>query len=510
MSQIPNAGNDGNRAAPGDGGGPDRPPNPDPTGAAEALAALVAGPVHAPGTEGYEAARTGMQLLDRHLPAAVVEAADAQDVRTAVAWAAGRGLRVAAQLTGHGLGSGVGGGEAGAGSGGGPGRRGQDAGRRGGAPAPAGILVVTGRLGGVRVDPDRGTAWVGAGSTWQDVIDAAAPHGLAPLSGSAPGVGAVSYTMGGGVGLLARRYGFAADHVLRFDLVTADGLLREVTEAAEPELFWAVRGGGGAFGVVTGMEIGLFPVSRLYGGSLYFDATAEPGVLDAWRRWAQTTPEELTSGASMLVYPDFPSVPEAMRGRLVVQVSVAWSGSPDEGPSLVEPLRSAGPVLADTLGELPYTESGAVFDEHDDPAGYRGRSVLVDGLDAEALAGLTRLAAEAPFMCVVGLRHLGGALGREPVRANAVGHRDAAFALTVLTFTDGEDAGERERLREEAAGLVSGRALGRSFTLGFGPMDAAGVREVFDPGDHARLIRVKAEFDPGEVFHSNRPIPPRG
>lgn len=481
-------------------GGSGRPASGDAADAARELAARVRGRVHAPGTEGYETARTGMQQLDRHRPVAVVEAADAEDVRAAVDWAAGRGLRVAAQLTGHGLGAGVGGGEVP------PPSAGTHAG-------PAGILVATGRLNEVRVDPDRGTAWVGAGCTWQDVIVAAAPHGLAPLSGSAPGVGAVSYTLGGGVGLLARRYGFAADHVSRVDLVTADGRLREVTEESEPELFWAVRGGGGAFGVVTGMEIGLFPVARLYGGSLFFDATDDPGVLDAWRRWAETTPEELTSGVSMMVYPDFPGVPDAMRGRQVVQVSVAWSGPPDEGPALVKPLRAAGPVLADTLRELPYTESGAVFDDHDDPAGFRGRSVLVDGLDAESLAELARRTGAAPFMCVVWLRHLGGALGREPAAANAVGHRDAAYALTVLSFADpevGEDTAEQAALREEVAELFSGRAVGRSCTLAFGAMDEGEVREVFDPADHERLTRVKAVVDPGAVFHSNRPIPPRG
>ncbi|MEE2046694.1 FAD-dependent oxidoreductase [Nocardiopsis tropica] len=257
MSEIQNAGKD--RGPAGTGGGTPR--------AAESLAALVAGPVHAPGSEGYETARTGMQLLDRHLPVAVVEAQDAGDVRAAVAWAAGRGLRVAAQLTGHGLGSGLGGGETVAGDGeGGTERRQEGAAGAGGDRPPAGVLIATGRLRGVRVDPGRATAWVGAGSTWQDVIDAAAPYGLAPLSGSAPGVGAVSYTLGGGVGLLARRYGFAADHVARLDMVTADGRLREVTEEAEPELFWA-----------------------------------------------------------------------AMRDRLVVQVSVAWSGPPEEGPALVSP-----------------------------------------------------------------------------------------------------------------------------------------------------------------------------
>ncbi|WP_435111804.1 FAD-binding oxidoreductase [Nocardiopsis synnemataformans] len=447
------------------------------------LAGRVSGPVHAPGTDAYDEARTGMQLLDRHRPDAVVEAVDAQDVRAAVAWASERGLRVSAQLTGHGLGAGM----------------------------VGGVLVVTRRLNGVRVDPGRSTAWVEAGATWRTVTDAAAEHGLAPLSGSSPGVGAVSYTLGGGVGLLARRYGFAADHVRRVDLVTAGGRLRQITKDSDPDLFWAVRGGGaGAFGVVTGMEIDLFPVARIYGGSLLLDAGTEPGALEAWRRWAETVPEEMTSGTSVMVYPDVEGVPEPMRGRQVAQVSVAWSGPVEEGAKAVEPLRSAAPVLADTLRELPYGESGAVFDEHHDQAGFRGRSVLVDRLDGEALAELARMTGEAPFFCVVWLRHLGGALAREPRVANAVGHRGAAYALTVLTFAEAEDTEGMRDLRERAAALFEPHAVGRSFTLGFGPMDEAEVRETFDERDHARLARVKAEYDPHAMFHSNRPIPPGG
>ncbi|WP_017573872.1 FAD-binding oxidoreductase [Nocardiopsis halotolerans] len=456
------------------------------------LAGHVSGPVHAPGTDAYDATRTGMQRLDRHRPDAVVEAADAGDVRAAVAWAAKRGLRVAAQLTGHGLGAGM----------------------------EGGVLVATRRMDGVRVDPDRRTAWVGAGATWQAVIEAAAPHGLAPLSGSAPSVGAVSYTLGGGVGLLARRYGFAADHVRRVDLVTADGRLREVTEGGDPDLFWALRGGGaGAFGVVTGMEVGLFPVTRVYGGSLFLDVTAEPGALEVWRRWTASVPEELTSGVSMLVYPDVEGVPGPMRGRQVAQVSLAWSGPPEEGPKVVEPLRSAAPVLMDTLRELPYAESGAVFDEHHDPAGFRGRNVLVDGLDEGALAELTRMTGAAPFFCVVSLRHLGGALARGPETANAVGHRGAAYSLTVMTFAgtgasenpeEAEDTEAMRELREEAVALFDEHAVGRSFTLGFGPMDEQEVREVFDARDRARLTRVRAAHDPRGMFHSNRPIPTGG
>ncbi|MFC7585113.1 hypothetical protein ACFQYP_16255 [Nonomuraea antimicrobica] len=142
------------------------------------------------------------------------------------------------------------------------------------------------------------------------MIEAVAPYGLAPLSGSFPGVGAVSYTLGGGVGLLARRYGFAADHVRRLDLVTPDARRHEVTAGSDPDLFWALRGGGGNFGVVTGMEIDLFPVARIYGGSLFFDLEQAPDLLDAWRRWTATVPEEMTSAVTALPYPDLPFLPE--------------------------------------------------------------------------------------------------------------------------------------------------------------------------------------------------------
>jgi len=180
-----------------------------------------------PTDPGYDEARTGYQRFAKHEPALIVAATSAQDVVDAVA----RGERVAVQSSGHGLTT----------------------------PLKGGVLITTRGLAGVHVNPDAGTAYIEAGASWQQVIDATAPHGLAPLSGSAPGVGAISYTLGGGVGLMARRYGFAADHVRRIDVVTADGQLRTVTDGP---LFWALRGGGGNFGVVVGLEIALKPLTH--------------------------------------------------------------------------------------------------------------------------------------------------------------------------------------------------------------------------------------------------------
>lgn len=458
----------------------------EPAAAAEELAAALrprtTGPVHVPGSAGFDAHRTGVQLLDAHRPSVVVAAENAGDVRAAVQTAARFGVPVAAHRTGHGRGAGMSG----------------------------GVLIATAGLSGVRVDPRRRTAWVPAGARWADVIGAAAPHGLAPLSGSAPGVGAVSYTLGGGVGLLARRYGFAADHVHRIDLVTPDGAARTVAAGSDDELFWAVRGAGASLGVATGIEIGLFPVGELYGGSLSFDAAAEPGVVEAWRSWCTTLPDEFTSGLSVAGFPDDPAFPPPVRGRTVAQVSLAWSGPPAEGAALVEPLRAAAPVLDGALGPLPYAESGRIFNDPEDPAAFAGRSVLVDDLPGSAGAGLVHAVADAPFFAVAGLRHLGGALARPPAVANAVGHRSAAFAATALAFTgvggDPADTAAMRGFRDAAAGLLAEHAVGRSATLAFGPQTPGEVAEAYDPADQPRLTALAARLDPDRILHSHRPL----
>ncbi|MFL1429787.1 MULTISPECIES: FAD-binding oxidoreductase [unclassified Nocardiopsis] len=448
--------------------------------AARTLAARLSGAVHAPGSPGHERARTGVQLLDPHRPAAVVEAADADDVRAAVAWAAEHDLPVAVQATGHGRGTGLSG----------------------------GVLIDTHHMDGVHVDPVRRTARIGAGATWRRVIEAAAPHGLAPLSGSSPSVGAVGYTLGGGVGLLARRYGFSSDLVHRIDLVTADGGARAVTAGSDPGLFRALRGGGLlGFGAVTGMEIGLVPVERLYGGGLLFDLGGDPAaVLGAWWRWAEDLPEEMTTGVSVVSYPDLPVLPPHLRGRLSARVAVSWSGPVERGPGLVEPLRKAGPLVADALGVLPYSASAAVFDDHDEPAAYRGEGLLLDRFPLGEAVEVVRRAAAAPFMAAVWLRRLGGALERPPAVPDAVGNRDAAVALTLLTLDTERDTPAMADLRAGASELLAGHTLGRSLTLSFGPVDADRAGTAFAPGDHARLLELRNRLDPRGLFRSHRPL----
>ncbi len=445
------------------------------------------GPVYTPGTDGYDDERAGFQRFTAHRPAVIVAATGAEDVRAAVGFAAARRTPVAVQASGHGLST----------------------------PVEGGVLISTRRMSGTRVDPQARTAWVEAGATWGNVIDATAPHGLAPLSGSFPGVGAVSYTLGGGVGLLARRFGFAADHVRRIDLVTADGQPRHVTADTDPDLFWALRGGGGNFGVVTGMEIDLMPVARIYGGALSFDVEQVPEALDGWRRWTETVPEEMTSGVTLLS--------AALCGRPIAQIQISYLGSAREGQQLIEPLRALGPRLDDTLRELPYSESGAVFDEPDQPHAYRSTNLLLSDLAPGALAGLRELAAKstpapstsapstsAPSTstpCVVGLRHLGGALARPPQPPSAVGHREAAYSLTVLSPVQPGEEDAVRAVHREALGPASEHAIGRSLNFSYGPLTGEQVRAGFAPDDYRRLIELKGRYDPEALIHCNHAIP---
>ncbi|NUW45987.1 FAD-binding oxidoreductase [Nonomuraea rhodomycinica] len=437
------------------------------------------GPVLRPGDAGYDDERTGFQALAAHRPDVVAGVVDADDVRLAVAYAVAEGLPVGVQATGHGL----------------P------------VPAEGGLLVSTRRMTGVRVDPDTATARVEAGVRWSAVIQRAARYGLAPLSGSAPSVGAVSYSLGGGVGLLARSHGYAADQVRAVEVVTADAELRRVTPDSDPDLFWALVGGRGNFGVVTALEIGLVPVTNLYGGALFLDADRVDGVLGAWREWTDTVPEEMTSSVALIPFPDAPQVPEVLRGRRVAHVRIAYPGPVEVGEPLVARLRALGPALKDTVRVMPYAESGSI---HDDPAGplaFYATHTLLGDLPPAAAGALEEAAAGH----VVEVRHLGGALSRPGPAANAVGNRDAAFHAGLLSRLDaGADPAPvrpaHERVRAALAPWSTG---GRALTFLYGEhANPDEVRRAYAPDVHRRLAALKAEWDPANLFRLNHNIPP--
>ncbi|MFF0725649.1 FAD-binding protein [Streptomyces sp. NPDC004134] len=427
-----------------------------------------------PGESGYETELSGFNRIVSHRPAAVAAVRSAAEVRAAVRYAAERGMPVAVQSTGHGP---------------------------AGAVGADTLLLSVRRLRGVRVDPAARTARVAAGTRWQEVVDAAAPHGLAPLCGSSPLVGVVGYTLGGGLGPLARTYGYAADRVTAVELVTADGRLREVTAEREPELFWALRGGGkSGFGVVTALTFGLPRVARLYGGGLRFAGADAAAVLGAWRRVTAAAPEELTTSVALLRVPG---------AGLTVHVRVAVASSPEPGlealgEGLVRPLRAAAEPVADTVRIRPYRTVAEIHEDPVDPMPYHERGILLRDFDAAAEAAL--LAAAGPGAgCAdwaVELRHLGGAAGRPPALPSAVGSRAGAFALTTLT-APGTDSGVPAALGEWSTG-------GRYVNFLAGPGTEELAAEAYDAETYARLRAVKGAYDPENVFRHGHALPPPG
>ncbi|MFF3907091.1 FAD-binding oxidoreductase [Streptomyces sp. NPDC001848] len=422
-----------------------------------------------PDDAGYDEELAGFQTGFRRRPAVIVAARSAADVVAAVRYAAVEDLPVGVQATGHGL----------------PGGH------------EGGLLITTRRLDGITIDPAARTVRIQAGVRWGQVVAAAEPYGLAPLNGSAPGVGAVSYTLGGGLGILAREFGYAADHVRWLEVVTADGEPRHVTPDSDPDLYWALLGAGQNFGIVTELDIGLVPVRTLYGGSLAFDGrVVDPAVvLRAYEAWTRTVPDGLTSSFAAVPYPDLPALPPHLRGRYVISVRVAYTGA--DGEDIVAPLRAIGPVLGDSLREMPYAESHTIHSDPDFPHAYYGDSAVLRELDVERAAELLRrLGPEADQMCVVQINHLGGALARPA--PNAVPYREGSFLVRLLTV------GDRERARavlDPAFALLADERLGRSLNFAFGAGDrSAGL---YDPETRKRLAGLKESYDPANRFRRN-------
>ncbi|HET6860951.1 MAG TPA: FAD-binding oxidoreductase [Streptomyces sp.] len=451
----------------------------------KALDDLTHGPVLLPGDDGHEEELAGFQTAYRHRPAVVVGAEVAQDVVTAVRFAAAHGLAVAVQATGHGL----------------------------SVATDGGVLINTRRMDGVRIDAGARTAWIEAGARWEQVVAAAAPYGLAPLSGSAPGVGAVSYTLGGGIGLLARQFGYAADQLLSAGIVTADGRLRQVDAAGDPELLWALRGAGHNFGVVTAITVGLVPVGSVYGGGMYFDGAWADDVLRAYADWTATAPDEVTSSVGLIPYPDLPQAPEPLRGRYVAHVRIAFNGTRGEGERLVAPLRAVGPRLIDDLRELPYSEGASIYRDPPFPHAYSGTNTMVRELDPAALRTVLELTGPgAPLMHVVDLRQLGGALSREPAGASAVGNREARYILRIVSMPAGPDAVAQAReVHDRVTEALAPTAVGSSLPFLYGDGERATetqTRSGYEEATYRRLVALKTALDPANLFRYNRNILP--
>lgn len=372
----------------------------------DALRQLVAGPVAEAGQLGYELA-TPWNVAVTCRPRAVVVAADAQDVARTVRYAAGHGLRVAVQRTGHGT-----------------------------LPLDADdvLLVHTGRLDGCRVDVEGRTATVGAGAIWQDVIDAAAPHGLAPLVGAAPGVGVAGFLTGGGLGPLARTFGVSSDQVRGFEVVTGQGDLLRATPGQHAELFWGLRGGKASLGIVTEVELDLLPLTTVHGGALYFAAEDAAAVLRAWSTWCRDLPEHASTSLAIMQLPAMPGVPEPLAGRMTVAVRYVSVAEAAEAEALLAPLRAVAEPVLGGVGPLPYAAIGSVHADPLEPLPGHERASLLRALPEDAVAALLAVAGPGSGspQAIVELRLMGGAIARPGAHPSAFCHRDAAFSLLTI------------------------------------------------------------------------------
>ncbi|MEV4294281.1 FAD-binding oxidoreductase [Microbispora rosea] len=450
---------------------------------AAALVAAVAGSVLLPGDAGYDADRAVFNLNHELVPAVIVVAESAADVQAAVAFAAGQHRPVLVKTTGHQM---VG-------------------------PAHGAVVIATHRMNDVTIDVVGRTARVGAGAIWSEVVEKAAKDGLAPLNGSNPTVGVSGYTLGGGLSpTLGRSHGYAADHVRSLEVVTADGELRYVDAESEPELFWALRGGKGNFGVVTALEFALFPVSRLYGGGIYFPGERMADVLRAWSAWHPGTPETMISSFAALRLPPLPEVPEPLRGAFVVSLRIAYNGTAEDGERLIAPLRAVAPAVLDTVRDMPYTEVASIHAEPTEPLPYYERGIMLREFPAEALDKLVELVGpdSGTTLWIAELRALGGAWDREPAVPNAVATRGLPYSLL------GVEVGplsEEQRLRESVAALLDGMEPWRGdrrLVNNLAPEEAADAVAIYGPERYERLAAVKKTYDPANMFRINHNVAP--
>jgi FAD binding domain len=338
---------------------------------------------------------------------------------------------------------------------------------------------------------------------WIRVVEAAAPYGLAPLSGSITDVGVVGYTTGGGLGPMARTYGLAIDRVRAIEVVTGDGVLRRVTPTADPELFFGLRGGKGMLGIVTAIEFDLVHQPTFYGGSLWFDGEHAATVIDRWRRWSAELPEAATTSFALFQLPAMPDVPPELADRLTLSVRYVWTGDPSEGERWFAAMRDAAPVLLDDVALKPYTEVDSVHTDPLEPLpAHEAAAVLTDFPDAAAEV-LLALAGHGSgsLQVLVEVRQMGGAVARRGAHESAFCSRDAAYSLLLVGIagTPGMEA-HGESVLSAMRPWTGGHRLPNFTFAAEDYLDAYDLRTV------ARLRRAIRAYDPDEVMAIGRAL----
>jgi FAD/FMN-containing dehydrogenase len=446
-----------------------------------ALGSGLSGDVVLPLDEGWDVARQAWNLAVDQRPVAVVLPESAADVAASVRFAAENDLRIAFNAGGHNAGA-------------------IDWSRDA-------LLLKTGRMTGLEIDRDARRARAEAGVLADPVAQAAGEHGLCYLSGTSPDVGIVGYTLGGGFSWMIRKYGLAANSVLAVDLVTADGQHVRADRDHEPDLFWAVRGAGGNFGAVTAIEFALYPLAEMYAGCFFWPIERATEILNVWREWVDTVPDECESIGRMLQLPDVPFLPEHLRGRSFVLVEPAFIGSEEDGAALVQPFRDLGPEL-DTVAMMPTSDLALVNMDPDLPLPYAGDGILLDDYTPAAIDTMVENFVGSPLLHAE-VRHLGGALRTGSPDHGCIDTIDQPFIM--FTFGLAADAEMKAAVEQRVEHLIGELApwdSGRRY-LNFAE-SRVDPRSIFPERSYERLRAVKARYDPGGIFVANHRIPPAG
>ncbi|MBV9831420.1 MAG: FAD-binding oxidoreductase [Marmoricola sp.] len=443
------------------------------------LARRVTGRLTTPADPGWEAARTPWVVNIPQHPMAVLEVRDVDDVIAAVRWAVDHGAQVTAQPSGHGAND----------------------------TLENAVILRTRALGGIEVDLDRRTAWVGAGVKAGELCAELDGTGLVFLCGSNPDPSVVGMTITGGISWFGRAFGLGADSIVTVELVDGLGRLRRVSATEGPELFWAVRGGGGDFGIITRVEVALHPAPEVYGGRLMWPVERMHEVLTTFRDVTRTAPEELTTWFHTWSFPPLPEVPEPVRGRSFTGVAVAFLGGREEAEAVLAPFRAVGGLAMDTLGPVPLSQLAAVAGEPTDPMPGMTRSHLLEDLDDDTITALTAVVGpdSGSPLPVVQIRHFGGAFTRRPEGAGShgpVSEPYSLFALGVPAVPELVEVISRYfgRISAAVAGVASGRTLLNFLEAGQDPS------LWWTPETRERLVRAKQSSDPLQTIRSNRPV----
>jgi FAD/FMN-containing dehydrogenase len=452
------------------------------------LEATLRGRLVRPADPDYDQARAVWNAAHDRRPALVIRCAGTADVVRAVEFARSEGLTVAVRGGAHSV--------------------------AGFSTCDGGVVIDTSPMKGIQVDPASRRAVAQPGLTWSEFDHETQAFGLAVTGGLVSSTGIAGFTLGGGLGWLLRKCGLTCDSLVSADLVTADGQLVTASEHEHPDLFWALRGGGGNFGVVTSLEYRLHPVGPLvFAGPVFYGGASAVQVLRGWRDLAATMPEELTTLANILVAPPVPFLPEAAHGQMVVGILGVYAGPVEDGAKAAQPLRTLAEPLADLMGPMPYSAMQSLLD----PLWQAGAqnyftSALLDRLDDDAIDTLLaqHAAGQAPVR-ELHLHHAGGAMARVPAADTAFAHRDAPYVVNVIARSP-----DRTGFEEHAGWARATHQAMEPWSTGGAYVNFTSdpeedrVRASYPPDTYARLVAAKDRYDPTNLFRLNQNIRPSG